>query len=93
MPLFLDHYEAGTKMHCSPFLVSAVCVAGCEILDPSWEGIPGKATDVVLLRQNLVIDALREEALADPDVKTTTQALAIMSAVDTRSSGDCLMTS
>ena len=87
MPLFLEHYETGIEKHCSPLLVSAVCVAACDVLDPNWEGIPGKATNVALLRQNLVAEALQQEASADPDAKTTTQALAIMSVVNTRSPG------
>ena len=85
MPLFLEHYRTGMKKYCSSFLVNAVFIAACDVLDPYWEGIPGQATNVAELRQNLVAEAELQEAIADPDAKTTAQALAIMSMINTRS--------
>ena len=85
MPLFLEHYNTGMTKYCSVFLVYAVCAAACDVLDPCWEDIPGKATNIPALRRSLVAEAEIQKALADPDAKTTAQAQAIMSVVDDRS--------
>ena len=76
--LFLRSYEDGNESHCSAFLVYAVCIAACDYLEPGWESVEGKSTDVVRLKQNLIANAQELETMADLNALTTKQALAIL---------------
>ena len=80
MDHFVRGYETGSEAYCSLYLIYAVCIAACDYLDPRWENVEGKSTDVARLRENLVAAARIEESSMDPDhnVKTTIKALAIM---------------
>lgn len=80
MEHFVQAYESGTEMYCSLYLIYAVCIAACENLDPFWENVEGKSTNVAELKENLVTAARIEESTMDPNhnIKTTVQALAIM---------------
>lgn len=75
---FVDGYEAGTDTYCSVYLIYAVCIAACIYLDPRWEEVEGKYTDVVELRQNLMAEARRLEKTSKADATTTIQAAAII---------------
>ena len=81
MPLFVKSYEAGSEAYCSTFLVYAVCIAACDHLDPNWEAVEGKATDVAELRQNLIANARNLAATVDLDAEANMQALAVLSLI------------
>ena len=84
MQSFVDGYEMGIDIHCSMFLLYAVCIAACDYLSTGWENVEGKSTDVAILRQNLIASARMLETTADRKLETTRQALAILSLVHAR---------
>ena len=84
MQQFIDGYENGTDLFCSLYLVYALCIAACEYLDPLWEHVEGKYTDVAELRRNLVTEARRVEASMEIGAPTRVQASAILSRANER---------
>lgn len=81
MDQFVMGYETGNETHCSLFLVYAVCLAACKFLDPSWELVEGKSTDVAMLRRNLLAEARTLKSAIRPNhqTKADIQASAILS--------------
>ena len=64
MELFILGYAKDIGGHSSAFLVTAIYAAACELLSPPWINSLGKASDVATLRQYLVSEANKQEALA-----------------------------
>lgn len=87
MEQFVRGYETGSGLYCSSYLIYAVCIAACDYLDPLWENVEGKSTDVAQLRQNLVAEARILKTTIDPihKNKPTIQASAILSFVGGKS--------
>ncbi|KAA6409017.1 MAG: hypothetical protein FRX48_07361 [Lasallia pustulata] len=83
MARFFEDYENRGSTYCSAYLVNAVCAAACDLLNPEWEEVPGKSTDVAALKQHLVAEATIQAALADPEAPTTQQASAIIAFLNT----------
>lgn len=81
MDQFVRGYETGSELYCSSYLIYAVCIAACDYLDPLWENVEGKSTDVAQLRLNLMAEARILESTMDPKHKSkpTIQASAILS--------------
>lgn len=84
MARFFKDYETCGSRHCSAYLVNAICAAACDLLNPEWENVPGKRTDVVALKQHLIAEAAIQAALADPDASTTSNASAVISFLNIR---------
>lgn len=87
MAQFFKDYETCGSKHCSAYLVNAICAAACDLLDPSWERVLGKSTDVVALKQHLIAEAAIQAALADPDAPTTAHASVVIALLSTRTVG------
>ena len=79
---FFEDFENCRTKHCSAYLVNAVCAAACDLLNPHWEGVPGKTTDVAALKQHLIAEAAIQAAQADPEAATTANASAVMSLIN-----------
>ena len=79
---FFEDFENCRTKHCSAYLVNAVCAAACDLLNPHWEGVPGKTTDVAALKQHLIAEAAIQAAQADPEAATTADASAVMSLIN-----------
>ncbi|KAI4132422.1 MAG: hypothetical protein LQ347_002591 [Umbilicaria vellea] len=84
MARFFKDYETRGSRHCSAYLINAICAAACDLLNPEWENVPGKKTDVVALRQHLIAEAAIQAALADPEASTTADASAVISIINNR---------
>ncbi len=87
MEQFVRGYETGSELYCSSYLIYAVCIAACEYLDPLWENVEGKSTDVARLKQNLVEGARMLESNMDTKHKSkpNIQASAILSFINGKS--------
>lgn len=84
MARFFHDFENRGSRHCSAYLINAICAAACDLLNPEWEQVPGKRTDVVALKQHLIAEAAIQAALADPEASTTADASAIISILNSR---------
>lgn len=84
MAQFFQEYENGGTTHCSAYLVNAICAAACDLLNPEWQQVPGKRTDVAALRQRLIAETTIQATMADPEGPTTAQASAVISLLHTR---------
>lgn len=84
MARFFNDYETRGSRHCSAYLINAICAAACDLLNPEWEQVPGRRTDVVALKQHLIAEAAIQAALADPEASTTADASAIISILNSR---------
>ena len=84
MAQFFEDYEHCGNKHCSAYLINAICAAACDLLNPNWEQVPGKETDVAALKQHLIAEAAIQAALADPEAPTTAHASAVISLLNTR---------
>ena len=87
MEHFVRGYETVSELYCTTYLIYAVCIAACEYLDPLWENVEGKSTDVAQLKQNLVEGARMLESNMDPKHKSkpNIQASAILSFISGKS--------
>lgn len=81
MNQFVMGYETGVETYCSLYLIYAVCIAACKHLDPAWENLEGKYTDVAALRQNLLAEARSLKLAMSPSqqCRADIQASAILS--------------
>ena len=85
MKFFIQDYVTGAEGHSSAFLVTAVCAAACDLLSPPWVNALGKGSNITALKQSLVAEANKQEAVADHDAQTTLEALQVMKIIDFRS--------
>ena len=97
MILLLQRLMAGTEEHASLFLVAAICAAACDLLSPSWTETLVVDSDIAKLKRSFIVEANRQEALAEVSAPTTLEALQVMRIVENRcmqagpTSGFCSM--
>ncbi len=85
MEYFIQDYMTNTKRYSSTFLVAAVCAVAYNLLSPPWINMLGKGSDGATLRLDFMAEAIKQEALADPNAQTTLKALQVIKIVSCRS--------